>query len=483
MSSLHKLVVDNFQSHEHSEVTFGPGLNVIVGPSDFGKSALVRALRWLFYNEPRGANFIRVGARSCRVTVELDDGARIGRLRTTAGKNLNQYILQRPGEQEQVFEGFNNEIPLEIVQASEIRKVLVDEHNKVELNFGAQLDGPFLLTENGSVRAKVIGQLGGVHILDWAQKSTGTDLRRLREEDGQLTAGIANLESTLGGYVHLPALEAGINRLEQLLGRIEVITVTVAALEELQHQWQEASAALAEAGRVLAALGLLHQAEERTLQLEVVAQDHRSLSAIDAELAQVNRQLKLSQGRIVALAMLGEAEQRLESLSMLLEDCSRLAQLDGDISQTSGQLTRVERIASLTSPVPVAEDLWQRVGGLYQQLSELNRAAGDLAATNFSLQGTDRIAARTAHLEQIDACLTDAGAAWQRLHALQELWQDWQDEDRKYQGTNLAAERYQQEMEQLLSDYRQLLTQLGRCPVCFGELTAEAVERALSEYQ
>lgn len=48
MSYIKKLVVDNFQSHEHTEVEFGPGLNVIVGPSDHGKSALVRALRWLF---------------------------------------------------------------------------------------------------------------------------------------------------------------------------------------------------------------------------------------------------------------------------------------------------------------------------------------------------------------------------------------------------------------------------------------------------
>jgi len=30
----------------------------------------------------------------------------------------------------------------------------------VELNFGTQLEGPFLLAENGAVRAKVIGQLG-----------------------------------------------------------------------------------------------------------------------------------------------------------------------------------------------------------------------------------------------------------------------------------------------------------------------------------
>ena len=70
MSCIRRLVIDNFQSHEHTEVEFGSGLNVVVGPSDFGKSALVRALRWVLYNEPRGANFIRAGTKVCQVKVK-----------------------------------------------------------------------------------------------------------------------------------------------------------------------------------------------------------------------------------------------------------------------------------------------------------------------------------------------------------------------------------------------------------------------------
>jgi chromosome segregation ATPase len=481
MSSLRKLTVENFQSHEHSEVIFGPGLNVIVGPSDFGKSALVRALRWLFYNEPRGANFISVWARTCRITVEMDDGAKIARLRSTAGKN--QYILQRPGEDELVYEGFGNEIPHEVVLASQIRKVQVDEHNSVELNFGAQLDGPFLLTENGAVRAKVIGQLGGVHILDWAQKSTATDLHRLREEDGQLVAGIAGIESALGAYTHLPVLETGIKQLEEKVARIEVITAAAASLEELQRQWRESSIVLAEADQALAALSLLERAEERARELESIDLQYGNLTAIAGDLGQVEQQLDSARGRIAALEMMGDAEQRSDSLETLLGNYARMVQLDGEISQAVGQLARAEKVAGLTGAVPEAESAVQRVDALYRQWSELIRAAGDLAAVTASLKNADRIAAQTVHLERIDACLTAAGDGWQKLHSLSELWQDWQEEDRDCQGANLAAERYQKEMEQLLDDYGKLLAHLGRCPVCFGELTPEAVERALFEYR
>jgi len=61
MSLIRSLEIENFQSHELTKLDLHKGLNVIVGPSDQGKSALIRALRWLCYNEPKGTDFF-----SCR---------------------------------------------------------------------------------------------------------------------------------------------------------------------------------------------------------------------------------------------------------------------------------------------------------------------------------------------------------------------------------------------------------------------------------
>jgi exonuclease SbcC len=482
MSGLRRLVVENFQSHEHSEVIFGPGLNVIVGPSDFGKSALVRALRWLYYNEPRGANFIRVGARTCRVMVELDDGTAVTRLRSISGKKENQYILQRQGEEKQVYVDLR-EVPLEIVQVLDVRKMQVDERNSVELNLGGQLEGPFLLAENGAVRAKVIGQLGGVHILDWAQKSTGTDLRRLREQEGQLAAEIAGLESDLSNYSHLSGLESNISRIREMRDRITGIAADVDTLSDLQRQWQEVSAALAIAGQDLDALQSLDRAERLALELEAAVLKHGSLSDIAAELGQVKQGLELNRGQVEALAVLDDIERKLGSLEALSGSHARLTQLAEEISQVSAQLARAGKIAELTRSVPEAEALWQRVEASYRQWLELARAAGELAVVVSSLKGADRVVDRSAQLEQAESCLTAAGETRQKLQVFTDLLQNWVEEDHKYQGASLAAERYQKEMDQLLQDYGRLLAQLGRCPVCFGELTGEAVERALAEYR
>lgn len=46
MKQITNLLIENFQSHSRSEFDFGKGLTVIIGPSDNGKSAVLRAMRW-----------------------------------------------------------------------------------------------------------------------------------------------------------------------------------------------------------------------------------------------------------------------------------------------------------------------------------------------------------------------------------------------------------------------------------------------------
>ena len=51
---IQSLALKNFQSHKDTLIKFDPGVNVIVGSTDSGKSAIIRALRWLVWNRPIG---------------------------------------------------------------------------------------------------------------------------------------------------------------------------------------------------------------------------------------------------------------------------------------------------------------------------------------------------------------------------------------------------------------------------------------------
>lgn len=55
---IQEVTIEGYQSHTNSTFRLSPGLTVITGPSDAGKTAIIRALRWFAFNEPTGEAFL-----------------------------------------------------------------------------------------------------------------------------------------------------------------------------------------------------------------------------------------------------------------------------------------------------------------------------------------------------------------------------------------------------------------------------------------
>ena len=53
---IHSIKIQNIQSHKDTQLEFNPGINAIVGSSNNGKSAILRALYWVVYNRPLGTD-------------------------------------------------------------------------------------------------------------------------------------------------------------------------------------------------------------------------------------------------------------------------------------------------------------------------------------------------------------------------------------------------------------------------------------------
>ena len=69
---LQKIKLKNFQSHSDSILEFVSGVNIIIGPSDNGKSSIIRAIEWIRINRPRGTGFIKEGESKAKVVLETD---------------------------------------------------------------------------------------------------------------------------------------------------------------------------------------------------------------------------------------------------------------------------------------------------------------------------------------------------------------------------------------------------------------------------
>ncbi len=203
MNHFRKLIIENFQSHEYTEIDFVPGLNVFVGPSDSGKSSILRALRWVLFNQPRGKDFIRTGAAKCQVRLIFDDGTEIIRVR---GKSINRYIRRAADGEEEVYESFGQGPHPMIIQAHQMIPLKWDQKETL-LQFGSQLEGPFLLSESGGSKAKLIGRISGAHWMDLALKEATRERNQLLSEMRQVEQQKESIEERLQPYQDVPQLE------------------------------------------------------------------------------------------------------------------------------------------------------------------------------------------------------------------------------------------------------------------------------------
>ncbi|MCI5642825.1 MAG: AAA family ATPase [Peptoniphilus sp.] len=221
MIYIKKIELHNFQSHDYTEMEFDRGLNVILGNSDVGKTAILRAIKWALYNEPKGDYFIRQGEKDVSVKITFSNGVIIERSKTPS---KNSYFFVDSSGNEMRFEGFGIDVPKEITDATNMYKVPLDNsNNKTILNIAEQLDGPFLLNEQASLRASAIGRLIGVNYVDDALRTVVRDNKRTNQEIAELIKNRDELKEQLVKFNYIKDYKEKFEKITEIRNKIKYL--------------------------------------------------------------------------------------------------------------------------------------------------------------------------------------------------------------------------------------------------------------------
>ena len=182
--TIKKVIIQNFQSHEYTEIEFKDGLNVIIGNSNSGKTSILRAIHWCIDNYPLGSDFIMTGKDKCSVGILFSDGTSIKRTRTRNDAGSYDVIGITPDGQPytQQYRGFANDLPIEISDIHQMPKINLTKDISTHLNIMDQLDGPFLITESPANKASIIGRLTGTQYIDEAVKTANKRVAGLNKK-------------------------------------------------------------------------------------------------------------------------------------------------------------------------------------------------------------------------------------------------------------------------------------------------------------
>lgn len=155
----------NFQNHKKLYLEFDKFLTTLIGPSDAGKTAVIRALRMLCLNPTMRGTYVRHGRKRLKIILRVD----------------GHVIVRTKGEQENIYklDGAEYRSFGAAAVPEDISKIL----NVDTDNFRRQFDLPFWFSETAGQVSKNLNQIVNLGEIDKVLQITAADLRRARSEE------------------------------------------------------------------------------------------------------------------------------------------------------------------------------------------------------------------------------------------------------------------------------------------------------------
>lgn len=476
MKYLKTVILENFQSHKYSTIELDKGLNVIVGPSDTGKSAIIRAIKWALYNEPSGDYFIRKGETDVTVTLIFSDGTKIKRYRS---RSKNQYILYDNLGEEIKYEGFGLAVPEEIVEKIGIEKIYLDSDETNSINLGEQLEGPFLLSEKTSTRASAIGRLIGVNIIDDALKDTLKDLRNdslgMREKNNKVSA----LEEELETFKYLDGLKVKLDRLEILQKSIQDKYRTKDILHKLQNKYIDMKREMIDLKIYLEKLDIVDELELKAKEISDFYRNYKYFNIKNGNykycMDEINNN-KIIIDKLKGTDRLWEIQSNLYDNIKLLTRFSKLnLAYKSSVSyknKLEGSLLKLKNIEKIGNNIDNSNKK-------IEYLNKLTLLKHNYEANQNSIKIGKDYTLKFENLVQIDLNYNLLYKNIAKLELLLEKKKEMNLYNKRYSDEKEKYKEIVSQIDENLKDYKKLLTKQEVCPLCLSAIDNDKVNHIM----
>lgn len=259
---LTELRLKNFQKHHDIRVAFNPGITVLVGPSDAGKSAIIRAIRWLAEHRPI-TGFQTHGTEDTRVGIKTDEGMVI------RFKDKKEYGYAINGKK---FLATGS------VQPVGVKQVLGFE----PINFQSQHDPIFLLSLTPGQMARELNRIVALDAIDKAITDINSRISKKNTETGVHESAIQGWEEQLE---QISWVDSAKEKLDEIDAKADSLDTTVQKIERLKSIIRETDARRQKIRIYKAALTALKALAEKNKKLEIAQAKAATLRKCQQQLA------------------------------------------------------------------------------------------------------------------------------------------------------------------------------------------------------
>lgn len=315
--------LQNFKSHRDTTLNFSPGVNVIVGEPDKGKSNVAKGFYLLREYRPLGFNFCHPFFSDEAHTIlraEFTDGfVELDKTEDTA-----QYTTS-----DDVFSTLNKTVPDKVTE----------EINMNDINIQKQLDQHFLLTSTPGQIGKTFNAVTGLTKLDPAISELKKRINSSNKEIKVHKETKKEIEGVLSSLEYLDALKYLVESATVLEVQIDKLEITVEQLTDLHEQFMVLDTEIEKIHQWVFVLdGFVDTGIHRYKHMEELCDNEYALEKIEQEIISI----QAKQGKQEILQTMGKqlviAEGALDKKRALTTSLQSLEDLTKDYNLLRGNI-------------------------------------------------------------------------------------------------------------------------------------------------
>ncbi len=463
MLTIKRLTLENFQSHKFTIIDFDDGLNAIVGPTDSGKTAILRAIKWVLYNEPQGDSFIRQGESQTSVQILFSSGVVVKRYRS---KSKNGYEITYADGSTTSFEGFGSQVPQEVLEATKMPKITLRQGETRSLNMAEQLEGPFLLTDNPSLKAAAIGKLVQADVIDYALGQVNLDLRNKKKDCRDLEDELENLNKDLEGYSYLKDLGKTINDLEKIQETLKQREEKLESLNNLRENYTKIQELINNLENIKTSLKDLSSAE--SLYYETFNK-LGLLNNLDhmAQAYFLNRKrLEATESIKNKLKEVDLADHTINGLSNKISHLYQLNNLFLNLQANKKRKTSIKGIYDKLSQVDQAQDLYKQADKLERKYKDYTTARTNLLVLKDRIKNGNAYISNFKNLDKSDDLYNLIKQSLDKAKILEEKKSQYKLIESKILKEKSTIKTTEDKIKDVEEAYKKLIGEMKVCPTC-----------------
>lgn len=473
------IIIKNFQSHRHTVLNLDEHVNVILGSSDVGKTAILRALGWVFFNEPQGTAFIRAGETSTSVELIYSDGYSVKRIRN---KKFNGYHINHPDfDEPKKLSGFGSSVPEEIQEITGVRKFEIADKIESSITYQTQLEGAFLLSESSIKKAKAIGAISNVNIIDRAIQIANSNIKDFRKNINTSEEALKNSEEQIKEYDNLDERKQNLEKVKDLYSELIQKNKMNENLSVLNQRLDNNIERIKTEENTIKSLSFVDETYKTYYKLNSLlikgANYYNKFMNLRNNEALYETNMKI----INNTNFLEDANPKLENVVSLIRRFNTLTNINKDLERVEESQKRNEEIISGSKNLDKIYDTVKYTQNILNKFQLLQNLHNRLVTIERTIAEVEKDI-EPLFIENLSKYLNYVINLDEKFNDYNTLYNSLFSKNSDIKHSQNIINNLDNEINEKLNSYLEVLQKSNICPMCGSKITEEHIEKIRKEY-